>query len=367
MNICLISGSFPPARCGVGDYTARLASALAQEKHQVVVITSAGRPTADFTAMTVRPVVKHWGLAGMRSLFAVLQPLHPDVVHVQYPSTGYGRALGINMLFILLKLMLPHVQRVITLHEYEVFSWKGRLRLWLTVKTAHKVICTNHHDATLLKKRMPRLKLQVIPIGSNVGEKNQAQQPLPANGEVMQLLHFGTVMPNKGWATMIAALEALAARGLQARLTVMSSLEGKAYLYHQEVASMIERSSVAAWIRFTGYLDEAALAALAGNDDIVVLPFSNGLRLNRGSFVAMLAYGKAIITTEPPFEIEGMAHGQICWMVPPGDAATLAETIIRLWHDPQTRRQLRARAAVAAKRFAWPVIAQKTLAVYGAM
>lgn len=364
MNICLITGSFPPTRCGVGDYTARLASALAKEKHHVVVITSAGQTTADFMSMTVKPVMKHWGLAGIRPLLTMVQQIRPDVVHLQYPSSGYGKALGINMLFWLLKITLPRVQRVLTLHEYEVFSWKGRLRLWLSLKNAHRVICTNDRDAGLLKKRMPHLKLRVIPIGSNVGEKSGPQEPEPSVGRTIELLHFGTVMPNKGWPMMIAALEILAARGYRASLTVMSGLDGKRYLYHQEVESMIERSSVAAWIRFTGYLDEAALAALAGQDDIVVLPFSDGLRLNRGSFVAMLAYHKAIITTTAPFAIAEFEGTPPCALVPPGDAEALAEAIVQLWQHPDKRRQLRAAALAAARAFSWPAIAGKTLGVY---
>ena len=43
MKVLLVTGSFPPMKCGVGDYTACLAEALARKPNiEVAVLTSQG-------------------------------------------------------------------------------------------------------------------------------------------------------------------------------------------------------------------------------------------------------------------------------------------------------------------------------------
>ena len=39
-KICIVIGSFPPARCGIGDYTANLVQAMAaQNEYELSVLT----------------------------------------------------------------------------------------------------------------------------------------------------------------------------------------------------------------------------------------------------------------------------------------------------------------------------------------
>ncbi len=46
MRVMLITGSFPPMHCGVGDYTCKLAAALAERADLcVTVLTSRGAET----------------------------------------------------------------------------------------------------------------------------------------------------------------------------------------------------------------------------------------------------------------------------------------------------------------------------------
>jgi hypothetical protein len=62
MRILLISGSLPPMRCGVGDYTACLAKALGKRKDTTVAVLSdeaAGRARPEDN-IEIFPIIRDW-------------------------------------------------------------------------------------------------------------------------------------------------------------------------------------------------------------------------------------------------------------------------------------------------------------------
>jgi hypothetical protein len=93
MRILIITGSFPPMRCGVGDYTYQLAESLAQGSGlSVVVLTSRAAATPSTpTAFEVFPVMESWDDSEASTIEEVTRKWSPDLVHIQYPTLGYGR------------------------------------------------------------------------------------------------------------------------------------------------------------------------------------------------------------------------------------------------------------------------------------
>jgi glycosyltransferase involved in cell wall biosynthesis len=269
------------------------------------------------------------------------------------------------LLLPLLRLFGRRPVGIVTLHEYAQYTGWGRLRLWPTLALAHGVICTNHRDRRSLRRS--GFRARVIPLGSNVGpfrtpRRSSAQRRRAA----VRLLHFGTVMPNKGWEVLLPAVRRLRAEGRDVGVQVVGSLEPDYYAYHRRVSDVIAAAGLSGQIQFTGYLSaERAAAALQDAETRVgVLPFTDGASLNRGSLIALLAHGLAVITTRPAKPLEGLRHGQHYWGVAARDPAALAEGIKRVLDDPQLAAALRAGARAAAARFAWPRIARLTRKIY---
>ena len=93
MKVALLCGACPPGACGVGDYTVCLARALTERGIEAHVISSVS-----------------WNLLGAIKRSAGPGSLKFDVVHIQYPTVGFGGALSPQLLSL--------SQRcVITLHE----------------------------------------------------------------------------------------------------------------------------------------------------------------------------------------------------------------------------------------------------------
>lgn len=76
-----MTGSYPPDICGVADYTARLGESL--QKAGVYVDIYKGRRS---------------GLRDAASITCELRAIGADVLHMQYPATGYGWRLGPQLL-----------------------------------------------------------------------------------------------------------------------------------------------------------------------------------------------------------------------------------------------------------------------------
>jgi len=74
MKIALITGSYPPETCGIGDYAAQLAGALRQKGFIVEVICN-----------------MDWRLRNIRDIVKTVRSVNPDIVHVQYPGVGSAK------------------------------------------------------------------------------------------------------------------------------------------------------------------------------------------------------------------------------------------------------------------------------------
>lgn len=364
VKVCLISASYPPIRCGVGDQVSRQAGLLSAAGESVQVLTTGSgfaRPEAGVDVLRQQP---GWGAGQTPALAAAVRRLAPDIVHLHYPSLGYGLGLAPNLLFAGLRLARAACRRVLTLHEYQQFTWKGRARLWPALRFAHRIICTNRLDQKKLESDFPACqgKIQVIPLGNPLADEPAAR---PADGPAPGLVHFGTVMPNKGWEDLLLALARLKQQGRPQRLLAITELDPDAFAYHRGISRRIAELGLESEIVFTGYLPAAEASARLRAGRIAVQPYSDGARLNRSSLVTVLAHGLAVLSTDPPLELEELAANRQYWAVRPRDPADLAQGILHLLDHPTLVEKLQAEAvAVSGSYFAWPRIISLTRGLY---
>ncbi len=90
-------------RCGVGDYCQKLAYALTKDsKNRVAVLTSiSGKCEEVNDRLNFFPVIKEWSLTEVTKVFATIRNWAPDIVHIQYPTQGYGNGF--------LRLLIPMI------------------------------------------------------------------------------------------------------------------------------------------------------------------------------------------------------------------------------------------------------------------
>src|SRR6516164_803690 len=90
LRICIVAGTYPPAHCGVGDYTELLAGAMAARGAEVSVITSAYLKTPPASGNPkVLPVAKDWSLKNAGNILRQIMATKSDIVHFQFPTAEY--------------------------------------------------------------------------------------------------------------------------------------------------------------------------------------------------------------------------------------------------------------------------------------
>jgi glycosyltransferase involved in cell wall biosynthesis len=96
----------------------------------------------------------------------------------------------------------------------------------------------------------------------------------------------------------------------------------------------------------------------------MVMPYRDGVSLRRGTLMAALAHGRALITTYPTTPTPELIHGENAWFVPAANAAALAEAVSELLAAPALRQNLGPGAAQVASLFTWEKIASRTSAFF---
>ncbi len=158
-------------------------------------------------------------------------------------------------------------------------------------------------------------------------------------------------------ATAIHAFAIVVARQTESRLTIAGSGPER-----ERLERLALELGVAAKVRFTGRLDNAALPPLYRTASVVVNPSrTDNLPI---SLLEALAAGVPIVSTDVggiPYVVE---HGATALLVAPGDADAMAAAILRLLEDRALASQLRAAGIDAARRYAWPRVRGELFAVY---
>jgi glycosyltransferase involved in cell wall biosynthesis len=134
--------------------------------------------------------------------------------------------------------------------------------------------------------------------------------------------------------------------------------------YQREIQSLIDQLDLAQYVYTTGFVDESSVGEFLAACDVVVLPFRDGASYRRGSLMAAIHYGCAIVTTQPSVEIPTFIDGENMLFVPPDNSEELSQTIRQLYQSPELRQRLSEGAHQLAGNFEWSKIARDTVTFF---
>jgi glycosyltransferase involved in cell wall biosynthesis len=360
---------------GVGAYTSILAQTLVTQGHDVFVFTDAKATvqTHNDYSVQVTARVNRWSLMSLFSVKTWARERNLDLINLQFQTAAFAMSPYVHFL----PDVLHPIPVVTTFHDLRfpyLFPKAGKLRNWIVKRLARSssgVIVTNHEDALALHD-LPHKSL--IPIGSNI------LQPLPPdfdpdalraqNGaeNPFLLVYFGLINRTKGLETLLSSLSALRADGLDARLVIIGGTVGSsdpsntAYLH--EVNMLIDHLGLAPFIHRTGYADDQTVGMWLSASDAAVLPFRDGASFRRGSLMAAIQYGCAIITTSPAVTISDFMNGENMLLHPIDDPAALADAVCRIQQSPELAAKLKHGAQQLAAHFQWDQIARDCVSFF---
>lgn len=369
MRIGIISGEYPPMQGGVGAYARILAGELADLGQQVYVFSGTAAKNAD-SRIHLTNTLMAWGPRGLRTMNQWATKHQLDVVNLQYQTAAYGMSPWIHF--------LPDILRacpvVTTFHDLRypyLFPKAGPLRDWIVrrlAKASRGVLVTNHEDWERLDGLPSR---ELIPIGSNILDALPEdfdpaiwREKAGAQEDDLLLAYFGLINSSKGLDTLLMALAELREGDVPVRLVLIGdvgSSDPTNLAYAEHLDRQITVMGLAPYIHRTGFIDEVSVGAFLTASDVTVLPFLDGASYRRGSLMAAIRYGCAIVTTTPQTAIPAFLDGNNMMFVPPGNSVALAQTLRRLLEYPDIRSRLQKQAALLAGEFTWEHIARSTV------
>lgn len=392
LSILLISGEYPPAVGGVGDYTQQLGRTLSARGHQLQVLTTQRQagPDADPPVLALGP---GWDWRAWHAAARCVARLSPDIVHIQYQTGAYAMHPAINLLPWRLRQLRSRPAIVVTLHDLRLpylLPKADRARAWVTTRLcadADAVIVTNAADARALgggaapsrelysPTRPVMTPLSIIPIGSNITpapppdyDRVAWRRQLGCAPDDVLIGYFGLLSRTKGVLELLAALARLPASG--PRRYQLLIIGGAAPLpddqrYAAEIERFIAAHELGARVQLTGPCATEEVSAHLLAADMVVLPFADGASYRRGSLLAALAHACPTITTAPAAPLDPpLLDGQHALLLPDSAPERVQAAIQRVAADPELQIRLSTGALDLAAAFAWPSIASEHETVY---
>lgn len=300
MKVLLITGSFPPEPCGVGDYTEKLASALsAKEGVRVGVLTTSlnERSLTRGGSYELMDVIQCWSFTELPRIIRAIKTWKPDLVHIQYPSQGFFPSRLPSFLPLVCRLI--GVKVIQTWHEPH--RMRGVLHFLLQALGASGLIFVRPSYLDMLPAPFRRL----IKRNHQVTIPNASSLPISSLDETRRLdlraqyigsykrlvVFFGFVYPSKG----IELLFDIATPSSDS-VIIAGAVKDDTYM-HQLAEVALAKGWREDQLHFTGFLSPQDAADLLAVADAVVLPFLNGGGEWNTSIHSALAQGTLVITT----------------------------------------------------------------------
>jgi glycosyltransferase involved in cell wall biosynthesis len=365
MRIGLLSGAYPPAVDGIGDYTRLLARELARQ-HEVSVFTGRQDAYAPDGMISVAGIFDPSRPAGILNLPAAIEAGSAlDRLVVQYNPFGFGPR-GFNpWLPLVLSRLRKHLPLSLMFHETYVpceTAAQFGMRLWqipqffFLGRAAASLYASCSRWLPAIRFATGREAIH-LPVGSNIDRsdlpRDEARKRLGIGSCALVLGVFGSAHRSRllGWISEAASR---AASHAPETVLVYIGADGEAL-----------RPLLGEGIRFMdrgllpgGVVGDSLMAA-----DFILAPFVDGLSTRRGSVVAAFQHGIPVVSTSSAWTDE-MLLGQeerLIFLSPVGEGAnafaSLACAVSKQVPLPDSRRA--ALSDFYDEHFGWPSIARK--------
>ena len=296
LKILIITGSYPPEKCGVGDYCYHLTKHLHEDYPalKLAVMTSGFRSTENMiTGVKLLDRVS-WSLKNIFNLKKKIATFAPDVIHFQYPTAGYN---GLSARYLPLLCKLVGFKIVQTWHEHYkecgAIGWQNVLSCDALIYVREDLPKRLPSWAAMWLKSVPKSYIQnaaTIPV-----VRLSQQKYFEVKGRLSQekriVTFFGFANENKGVDKLFDIVNPETQH-----LVLICDLNDN-NRYHSTIINMIKSDRWQGNVTVTGFLPGQAVGEILAVSDAVVFPFSNGAGPWNTSLKASENYDVFTLTT----------------------------------------------------------------------
>jgi glycosyltransferase involved in cell wall biosynthesis len=360
---------------GVASYSASLASALADEGADVIVLASQepGLPeTARRGSLEVRRVWKR-GAGALPTAAAAARATGAPTVHVQHELFLYGGPVAVpGVVPALGGLRASGRDVVVTMHHVvdpgaidAAFTQIHRVKAPVPVARAgvRAVQGAVRTLADAIVVHEPAFAdlvpgANVVPHGVESPEpivRDAARAALGVREDVLCVLCFGFLAPYKG---LEAAIDAAGIAGPGVELVIAGGEHPRLKETGDDYAGRL-RASAPPNARFTGYVPDADVGRWFAAADVALFPYPQPFATS-GPLALALAHGTPVLLSDALVRTMGAPFALRTEL----DPAALADRLSGLAADPAARRELADAAALMAAGRGWPEVGRRHLEIY---
>jgi glycosyltransferase involved in cell wall biosynthesis len=374
VKLALITGSAGDGHCGVGDYTYALAQHLALDAEVHLFYDKLSGPAEPpfhgLTTLHLHPM-PGFGIFNLYELRTKVVNGGFDIVHLQYPSKGYGPALGPVFLLESLTGMQSRSRLVATIHEWTTSQLLRKVATRHIMNSLQGLVLTSESELPSLERVFAGREITVMPVGNLLTSQAELEQVWGGAGPELQgpqgpqgrlpdsLFHYGLPAKGKGLLRLLEAVSLVRESRPAVRLYLAGSFMPGQPLT-EDVLNTITALNIAGSVEKLGHLPLPVIAEHAERCCLGVFPFDEGFSSKRSS-IATISH------LDLPLVVGAGSREEHPYYAPEQNtAAALAITILDLlsgrlateW-EGQVRRQ-----RAWARRFSFATIARQHLDFY---
>jgi glycosyltransferase involved in cell wall biosynthesis len=262
---------------------------------------------------------------------------------------------------------------VVSLHGSDVFvAERNRLLRalgrWVLRRSRWVIACSGDLARRVRALAPDGPECEVVPYGVDAAElrggdpQRWRERAGVAAGDFV-VAGLGRLVAKKGFSRLIEAAGILVRAGMPLRVVL-----GGAGDLTEELVRRARRQDCGARISFVGAVPHDQVGAFLSAADVVVVP---SVRDERGNvdglpnvLLEALAVGRPVVSSRVGGIPDVIEDGQNGLLVPPGDAAALAEALARLHGDEGLRRRIALAAEQTAGGLSWERYGERLMAGY---
>jgi glycosyltransferase involved in cell wall biosynthesis len=351
----MITGEYPPARGGVADYCAVVASALAAQGDRVTVwapaCAGAERPVS---GVTVKRIADVFGIASLIQIDRALAQSNAKIL-IQYVPHAFGMR-AMNLPFVLWMWMRRKLDISIMFHEvafpivagqpalHRVLAIVNRVMAAIAMRAARRAFVSTAAWYPILGQTPDEIgSARWIPLPSNIPVVHDRAAIIEFRRRMipdstLAVGHFGTF-----GEVISSMLDEIIPRVLESSRQVNAILIGRGSdLYRDSMGRRFPH--LAERLHATGQVSERDASLAIGACDLMIQPFPDGITTRRTSAIVPLAHGRAIVTTSGELTEPLWAQSGAVAVAPANDLERCAAMAARLVADPAARDRMSASA-----------------------
>ncbi len=364
MKIAIVASQFPPRWLAGSELaTKSIASHLAQNGHEVHVITSLDRgipreseETGFYIHRIPRPRVPFVkSVLFWPGILLVLKRIEADVVHANGMEVGMSAVVSKKLFG------TPFV------------IWGQGSDIYLSSafeKPIHRLILANANKAIALTEHM-KLEMQriyaagdilVIPNGIDPENfhdlsRKQSRAKLQIGEKENIIVFVGTLRPVKGVEYLIRAVAILNAKAQDVRLIIVGDGEDR-----RDLENLVEELHMEDVVTFIGRVPNEKVPAYLVASDVFVLPsLSEGFALVN---LEAMACGLPIVASEVGGLPDLIQNGENGFLVEPGNPHQIADKITLLLDNDSLREKISGKNKEKVKAYTWESVVYQLETIY---